>query len=182
MDSLLSNEAIQERLESCLSNVNRSVSAFAREVKLEYSDSPLRLDTKNLTIVADTLERPVPMSQMGSGENHVGYHIVAHLALHDWFVRRRRPVPSFLIFDQLSQAHFSPDSDAKAPKAKVDADRLAVKGLYGLIFDVTNALEGGLQVLITDHPYFYDDQRFKDAVVEQWVDEKKLVPNDWPTA
>ncbi len=182
LETLLSNEAMQERLESCLSNVNRNVSAFAGKVKLEYSDSPLRLDTKNLTIVADTLERPVPMSQMGSGENHVGYHIVAHLALHDWFARRKRPVPSFLIFDQLSQAHFSPDSDAKAPKAKVDADRLAVKGLYGLIFDVTNALNGGLQVLITDHPYFDDDQRFKDAVVERWIDGRKLVPEDWPTA
>lgn len=182
LETLLSNEAMHERLESCLSNVNRNVSAFAGKVKLEYSDTPLRLDTKNLTIVADTLERPVPMSQMGSGENHVGYHIVAHLALHDWFARRKRPVPSFLIFDQLSQAHFSPDSDAKAPKEKVDADRLAVKGLYGLIFDVINALNGGLQVLITDHPYFDDDQRFKDAVVERWIDGRKLVPEDWPNA
>lgn len=182
LETSLSNEAVQERLESCLSNVNRNVSEFAKQVNLEYSDSPLRLDTKNLTVIADTLERPVPMSQMGSGENHVGYHIVAHLALHDWFARRKRPVPSFLIFDQLSQAHFSPDSDAKAPKAKVDADRLAVKGLYRLIFDVTNALSGGLQVLITDHPYFDDDQRFKDAVVERWIDGKKLVPENWPTA
>ena len=182
LEKLLSNETMQERLESCLSNVNKSVSTFASKVTLEYSDSPLRLDTKNLTIVADTLERPVPMSQMGSGENHVGYHIVAHLALHDWFSRRKRPVPSFLIFDQLSQAHFSPDSDAKAPKVKVDADRLAVKGLYGLIFEVTNALKGGLQVLITDHPYFDDDQRFKDAVVERWIDGQKLVPENWPTA
>lgn len=181
LGAALSNETMQERLTTCLSNINRNVSKFAEQVKLEYSDSPLRLDTKYLTIVAETPERGVQMSQMGSGENHVGYHIVAHLALHDWFSRRNRPVPSFLIFDQLSQAHFSPDSDSKAPKAKVDADRLAVKGLYGLIFDVTNALKGGLQVLITDHPYFDDDQRFKDAVVERWIDGKKLVPDDWPT-
>ena len=182
LEKSLSNEAMQERLTTCLSNINRNVSKFAEQVKLEHSDSPLRLDTKYLTIVAETPERGVQMSQMGSGENHVGYHIVAHLALHDWFARRKRPVPSFLIFDQLSQAHFSPDSDAKAPKAKVDADRLAVKGLYGLIFDVTDALNGRLQVLITDHPYFDDDQRFKNAVIERWIDGKKLVPENWPTA
>lgn len=72
------------------------------------------------------------------------------------------------------RAHFSLDSDAKAPKAKVDADRLAVKGLYGLIFDVTHALNGGRQMLNTDHPYFDDVQRLKDAVVERWIDGKSL--------
>ncbi|WP_334120821.1 hypothetical protein, partial [Limnobacter sp.] len=45
---------------------------------------------------------------------------------------------------------------------------------------VTNALNGGLQVIITDHPYFDDDQRFKDAVVERWIDGRKLVPEEWP--
>jgi hypothetical protein len=41
--------------------------------------------------VADTLERPVPMREIGSGENHVGYHIVAHLALHTWLAIRPEP-------------------------------------------------------------------------------------------
>lgn len=53
-----------------------------------------------LTIVADTPERPVPMREIGSGENHVGYHIVAHLALHTWSANRDRPVAGFLLLDQ----------------------------------------------------------------------------------
>ena len=40
------------------------------------------------------------MARMGSGENWVGYHLIAHLALHQWFVQRQRPVPSFLFLDQ----------------------------------------------------------------------------------
>jgi Protein of unknown function (DUF3732) len=59
-------------VESCLSNVNRYLSEYAKKVDLEYSDSPLRLDPRGLTIVADTPDRPVPMSDIGSGENHVG--------------------------------------------------------------------------------------------------------------
>src|SRR3546814_7472063 len=104
------------------------------------------------------------MREIGSGENHVGFHIVAHLALHTWFTNRDRPVPAFLLLDQLSQAHFSPDT---APgdgvtKEKYDADRRAVKRLLGLIFDVVDSLKGRFQVIITDHPDFKDDVRFQN--------------------
>lgn len=111
LDEAVSADTIQAKMESCLSNVNRYLSDYARQIDLEYSDSPLRLDPRSLTIVADTPERPVPMREIGSGENHVGYHIVAHLALHSWFADRGRPVPAFLLLDQLSQAHFSPDPE-----------------------------------------------------------------------
>lgn len=182
LDEAMSADTIQEKLESCLSNVNRYLSNYAAQIDLEYSDSPLRLDPRALTIVADTPDRPVPMREIGSGENHVGYHIVAHLALHTWFVNRDRPVPAFLLLDQLSQAHFSPDA---APgngvrQEKIDSDRKAVKRLFELILDVVDSLKGNFQVIITDHPDFSDDARFQNAVRERWRDGLKLVPEDWP--
>ncbi len=178
----LSADVIQQQLDSRLSNVARYLSEYAKKIDLEYSDSPLRLDVKNLTVVADTLTRAVPMSQMGSGENHVGYHIVAHLALQTWFAKLNRPVPRFLIFDQLSQAHFPPDIDqpTEPQPSNADADHLAVKRLYDLIFDVVESQSGGFQVIITDHPDFNDDARFQSAVCEKWRDGLKLVPEDWP--
>ena len=80
--------------------------------------------------------------------------VYTHLALHAWFAVRNRPVPAFLILDQLSQAHFSPDALPMdgIPPEKIDADRHAVKRLYGLIFDVVESLGGKFQVIITDHP------------------------------
>lgn len=184
LDEAVSTDTIQAKLESCLSNVNKHLSDYAQQIDLEYSDSPLRLDPRNLTIVADTPERPVPMREIGSGENHVGYHIVAHLALHTWFASRGRPVPSFLLLDQLSQAHFSPDTVPSngVTQEKIDADRRAVKRLFGLIFDVVESLKGKFQVLITDHPDFSDDARFQAALRERWRDGLKLVPEDWPRA
>jgi len=178
----LSADVIQQQLDSRLSNVARYLSEYAKRIGLEYSDSPLRLDVKNLTVVADTLARAVPMSQMGSGENHVGYHIVAHLALQTWFAKLNRPVPRFLIFDQLSQAHFPPDIDqpSEPQPSNADADHLAVKRLYDLIFDVVESSSGDFQVIITDHPDFNDDARFQSAVCEKWRDGLKLVPEDWP--
>jgi len=184
LDQAVSADVIQQKLESCLSNVNSYLSDYAKKLGLEYSESPLRLDPRALTIVADTPERPVPMSEIGSGENHVGYHIVAHLALHTWFANRQRPVPSFLLLDQLSQAHFSPDAVPRdgVTQEKLDSDRKAVKGLFGLIFDVVESLEGKFQVIITDHPDFSDDVRFQAALRERWRDGLKLVPEDWPKA
>ncbi len=183
LDQAVSTDVIQQKLESCLSNVNRHLSDYAQRIGLEYSDSPLRLDPRALTIVADTPERFIPMSEIGSGENHVGYHIVAHLALHTWFANRQRPVPSFLLLDQLSQAHFSPDAVPRdgVTQEKLDSDRKAVKGLFKLIFDVVENLQGTFQVIITDHPDFSDDVRFQAALRERWRDGLKLVPEDWPT-
>lgn len=182
LNEAVSSDNIQARMESCLSNVNRYLSDYAKRIDLEYSDSPLRLDPRTLTIVADTPERPVSMREIGSGENHVGYHVVAHLALHTWFVNRNRPVPAFLLLDQLSQAHFSPDTvpGEGVTKEKIDADRQAVKRLFGLIFDVVDSLTGKLQVIITDHPDFTDDAQFQNAVRERWRDGLRLVPDDWP--
>ncbi len=184
LEGAVSADVIQQRLESCLSNVNRHLSEYARKIELEYSDSPLRLDPRALTVVADTPARPVPMPEIGSGENHVGYHIVAHLALHTWFADRARPVPAFLLLDQPSQAHFSPDAapGEGVTQDKIDADRKAVKRLYGLIFDVVESLGGKLQVIVTDHPDFSDDTRFQQSLRERWRDGVKLVPEDWPTA
>ena len=132
--------------------------------------------------MADTTDRPVPMWDMGSGENHVGYHIVAHLALHTWFALRERPIPAFLILDQLSQAHFSPDAEPLdgTAREKIDADRRAVKRLYSLIFDVVESMNGKFQVIITDHPDFSDDPRFQAALRERWRGGLKLIPEDWP--
>lgn len=49
-------------------------------------------------------------------------------------------------------------------QGKIDADRKAIKRLFGLILDVIESLGGKFQVLITDHPDFSDDARFQIAV------------------
>ncbi|WP_175760931.1 DUF3732 domain-containing protein [Burkholderia anthina] len=101
--------------------------------------------TRALTIVADTSERPVPMSEIGRGEKRVGHDIAAHLALATWFAKRERRVPSFLLLlDQLSQAHFSSDAvpGDGLTQEEVDLDRLAVKRLSSLISDVVEILQG----------------------------------------
>lgn len=70
----------------------------------------------------------------------------------------------------LSQAHFSPDPvpGDGLTQEKIDSDRLAVKRLYGQVFDVVESLKGKFQVIITDHLDFSDDARFQAALRERW--------------
>jgi Protein of unknown function (DUF3732) len=45
---------------------------------------------------------------------------------------------------------------------------------------VVGALEGELQVIITDHASFAGEDWFDNALVEDWHTGTKLVPEDWP--
>jgi hypothetical protein len=176
----LSDERVRERIESIMSILGRRMTDWARELELEHSKFPLRLETKKLTIVADTADGPVPMDRMGSGENWVGYHLIAHLALHEWFTERGRPVPRFLFLDQPSQVYFPPERDVDGSMSMVgEDDRRAVSRMFRFVFDVVEKLSPGFQVVITEHADI-NEEWYQDAVVERWRGGLKLIPEDWP--
>jgi hypothetical protein len=152
---------------------------YSQGLELEHRGSQLRLDIRNLTVVADTLNGPVPLFRMGSGENWVGYHVLAHLALHKWFRQKDRPVPGFIIFDQPSQAHYPPEQDADGSiDALADEDRTAVLQLFKLISDAAADLAPNLQIIVLDHADLKPEW-FGGAVVERWRRGEKLVPPNW---
>jgi uncharacterized coiled-coil protein SlyX len=180
LEAELSDERVRERLESIVSILSQDLTRWAHDLDLEHSRFPLRLDLKNLTIVADTADGPVPMARMGSGENWVGYHLIAHLALHRWFTGRKRPVPRFLFLDQPSQVYFPPEKDVEGSMHLVsEDDRAAVSRMFRLVFDVTSEISPGLQVIITEHADINEDW-YQNAVIERWRGGLKLVPEDWP--
>ncbi|HUW29521.1 MAG TPA: DUF3732 domain-containing protein [Sulfuriferula sp.] len=182
LDDELSDERVRERIESITSILGRRMTDWARELELEHSKYPLRLEIKKLTIVADTADGPVPMDRMGSGENWVGYHLIAHLALHEWFTERGRPVPRFLFLDQPSQVYFPPEKDVDGSMAMVgEDDRRAVSRMFRFVFDVVEKLSPGFQVVITEHADI-NEAWYQNAVVERWRGGAKLIPDDWPRA
>jgi hypothetical protein len=175
-------ETVQERLNAFLNIIGRYMTAYSEDLELEFRGSQLRLDIRNLTVVADTLEGPVSLFRMGSGENWVGYHVLAHLALHKWFRQKDRPVPGFIIFDQPSQAHYPPERDADGSiDALADEDRTAVLQLFQLISDAAVEIAPNLQILVMDHADLKRDW-FESAIVERWRRGEKhenLVPPSW---
>lgn len=176
----LSDERVQEQIASITSRLGEHMTKWARELDLEHSSSPLRLDLKKLTVLADTLSGPVPMERMGSGENWVGYHLIAHLALHRWFVQKGRPVPRFLFLDQPSQVYFPAEKDVEGSRVSInEEDRAAVTRMFKLVIETVREIAPGFQVIITEHADL-DEEWYASKVVERWRGGLKLVPGDWP--
>ncbi len=179
LEEALSDEQVRERLDSIISILGQRMTEWARELELEHSRYPLRLDIKKLTIVADTSDGPLPMERMGSGENWVGYHLIGHLALHEWFTERKRPVPRFLFLDQPSQVYFPPEKDADGSMNNVgEDDRLAVSRMFRFVFDIVEKLSPGFQVVVTEHADI-NEEWYQGAIVERWRNGLKLIPDDW---
>lgn len=179
LEQELDPEAALERLETFLNFVSRYMTDFSEKLDLEHRGSQLRLDIRTLTVIADTVNGPVPLSRMGSGENWVGYHVLAHLALHKWFRVKERPVPGFLFFDQPSQAHYPPEKDAEgAIDSLKDEDQKAVTDLFQLIYEATAEMAPGMQIIVTDHADLKTDW-FAGSVNARWRGNEKLVPEHW---
>ena len=56
LEEELSDERKQEKLDSIISVVSAKMTELARKLNLEHSDSPLRLDLQQMTVVADTID------------------------------------------------------------------------------------------------------------------------------
>jgi len=179
LEESLSEDIIEDQLTSILQVIGRTMSEWSQRLDLEHSDSPIGFDLKNLTVIAYRESGPIRMSQMGSGENWMGYHVITHLALQKWFAEKNRPVPGLLMLDQPTQVYFpsGPSAD-RSLEELADDDRAAVKRLFEYIFDVTGALSPKLQVIITDHADL-NEEWFQAAVKERWRAGVRLVPSSW---
>ncbi len=179
LEQELDPDAARERLETFLNIIGSYMTEYSTRLDLEHRGSQLRLEPRTLTVVADTLNGPVPLFRMGSGENWVGYHVLAHLALHKWFRQKGRPVPSFLFLDQPSQAHYPPEKDAEGSIDGLgNEDQTAVLELFKLVSDAAAELDPELQVILMDHADLKTEW-FAEAVVERWRSGVKLVPEQW---
>ena len=185
LEAGLSEDQVEDRLASILQVVASDLSKWAKQLRLEHSESPISFELKNLTVLANKQSGPMRLPQMGSAANWMGYHVIAHLGLHKLFVENRRPVPGLLMLDQPTQAYFPDELTGKIAPADDrtledfdDDDREAVRRLFKLIFDVTEELTPNLQVILTDHADLKEDW-FQSAIVERWRGGKKLVPISW---
>lgn len=161
-----------DRFESAVSIISRDMTQMAGLIDFEYKDDFIRFDPRGLTVIADTRTGPVPMERMGSGENWMSCHVMSHLAIHKWFATEERPVPRFMVFDQLSQVWFPTQGDLTG------GDWNSVERLYKLIEDQLNELDGKLQFIALEHVVL-DRDWFQDAMVVDWHNGEKLIPKEW---
>lgn len=185
LETQLAQDEIEDLKESVLSLISTQMTDWAERLGLEFVGNPYRLDAKKLTVVADTPERPIPMDRMGSGENWLGCHLISLLSLHQHFIRRRRPVPNFLLLDQPSQVYFPSYESYKALEGEtsnleeIGADVIGVRRMFDFLFSVTEKLHPNFQIIVTEHANL-EDQKYQDALVEKpWRGGHALIPAEW---
>lgn len=170
----------EERLQlmSRLSHIGRDMTRWANELELEHAGADVRLDLNKLTVVADTEQGSAPLYRIGSGENWVGYHLVAHLALHRYFVRESRPVPRVLMLDQPTQVWFQSEVDKQSGVLSRDSDGEAVSRLFKLIYDLIQELAPELQIIVCDHANL-SEPWFQESVAHNFRNGERLIPQAW---
>ncbi len=177
LESQISKEEKENKLNSILNRINILMSSWSDKLEWEYTNHNLRFGINKLTVFADSIDgESEALYDMGSGENWLACHLFIHLALHQYFIETKRPVPNFIIFDQPTQVHY-PSGTKDFDNLKSD-DEEADEKMFNFIFEVTKSLAPNLQIIITDHANF-NNENFQDALIEVWNDDKKLVPLEW---
>lgn len=165
---------VRAKTATFLGGIGQQITRWAREQHLEYADGFLTFDLRGPRLISETPNETIPFSRFGSGRNWVWYHLLGHLALHEWFVSNKRPVPNFLILDQPSQVYF-PSTDGESD----DNDWQEVRKIYQWLFESVEKLEGKLQIIVTDHARFENDPIFKAHLKHDWWEGGSLVPAEW---
>ena len=183
IEGKIGDDTRQRKMDRIVSAISDDIGARAKRLRLEHSEWPVRFDPRRLTVIADTDGVEIPLREMGSAQNWLGYHLAAHLALHGHFAEHDRPVPGFLILDQPSQVYYPRDHDYRGDAdgdvgVLKDEDRDALSRVYGMIFDATKKLQPKFQVIVMDHANL-QEENFRSSVREEWRGGEALVPADW---
>ncbi len=170
----------QELIEQIVSSKMQS---YAKLLELEHSSASLSLYTKELTLLLDGHY----LSEIGSGQNWVGYHIAAMLALHEYFLSvPSSPVPSFLLLDQPSQVYFPEDIHKPLNKSQdktyVSLDVQGVQRIFSTLSKFMEKTNNNFQIIVVEHA---GDYAWKDVqnifIVGNWRqgNDDFLIPKEW---
>jgi len=145
------------------------------------------------------------MADLGSDQNWLAVHVALAFGLQRHFEKELRPVPGVIVMDQLSRPYFpnqreemhdsddEDNDDREEFDVNADDDRpdevsigfddddyLAMRQHIDFLFKEVEG-RSGLQVLLLEHAYFPQDQRYVAATKERWTraSGKGLIPRDW---
>lgn len=183
--------AIYRKQEAALDAISKAIRHYTEILGVEHFERPARIDIKNLMLVIDGPHgRRDQLWEIGSGANHMGYHIATLLALHEHFLSvSHNPVPQFLIIDQPSQAFFPegwPPRSAQGEKGNeagppMPSDDIArVNSIFRALSEASIRTKNRLQIIVIDHADEITWQGVSNVTVAQrWRGGEALIPRYW---
>lgn len=124
--------------------------------------------------------------EIGSGHNFMSYHLAVMLSLHEYLlsINYKNKIPSFLIFDQPSQAYFP---ELKKDNNMLQKDLIRVEKIFEVLTKFHERTKSNTQIIILEHAGENAWSKFKEQVkmLKRWRDEEKdkaLIPQEWINA
>lgn len=172
----------RDLMDAAKARLGKLATEIAAGLPLEpaYIDQPVEVNLRTLTVSVVTARETESMRAIGSDENRQTLHVAVLLAFHRLFFERRRPVPGFVLFDQLSRPYYPPTGDdEEAVLTGSQPEVASLRRYFDALFSETGRGEG-MQVLVLEHAYFSDDARYVAATRERWINGRRLIPDNWP--
>lgn len=189
--------------ELCLKKVSDAIGAYVKILPIENrAHRNVLLDpdvSVNIRIEDTTSKNKVFLHKLGSGANHMCFHLATLLGLHEYFVSlpgvgKKNYVPSFLVLDQPSQVYFpedfsqltAPDDATKKQKFSEDIENTTL--IFNACSKFMERSNFETQIIILEHAPV---STWKDIdhihLVGEWRGEKDdlgtdygaLIPREW---
>jgi len=183
---------------SALTKITDAISVYLKLLPVEdKANRKVRIDPENSVNIKieDTKSKNITfLSKLGSGANHMCYHLATMLGLHEYFLElstasKQNFIPSFLILDQPSQVYF-PEKFFEASNERVDMEQSEdIKNTMSIFQACSTFMErtnSNTQIIILEHA---PEQTWKDIkhihLVEEWrgqIDDTNynaLIQRDW---
>ena len=182
LEEKINESNIIEKLNNIKSNINTYAFEIMKTLPLEerYKGCPIDLDLNKLELgIINKNNKKDKMREIGSDQNHLCLHIAIMLAIHRHINNIEKPYLGFLIFDQISRPFFPPESSKNEIIFNEEEEKNELKKYFDCLFN--ESLENkSLQIIILEHAYFANDDKFKNATKYRWnEDGKALIPESW---
>lgn len=180
----INTDAKKESMESVERRISSIATSIISKLPFEerYNNSPVYLNLREVKTGFSLPTRIEYMRDVGSDENYLSLHVSAILALHRHFAELNRPVPGVILFDQLSRPYFPPEEEPNEIEIEEEKDneRAALLQYFDVLFNEVNR-EESLQIIVLEHAYFKNNERYKKSVLQRWKKNANgLIPKGWP--
>jgi energy-coupling factor transporter ATP-binding protein EcfA2 len=187
IDSEYGTDAIEEKLHAAELSISQSATDIFRmlPVSEEYANTSLVFNSKKpaVLVINPNTNRSYKLPDLGSDQNYLSVHIALTFGLHRFFALKSSPVPGIIILDQVSRPYFpeQTENDGREEGQLRSEDASSLLQYFNFMFDEVERANG-LQVIVLEHAYFTDDERYKNAVRYRWRKDgtERLIPPGWP--
>ena len=179
LDLHIKNESIERKKKLSLEKISDYITSWLPKLDNERPYDKVEFDDKELTLRIVGNGRDDYLWEIGSGANWVSYHIASLLGMHDFFLSQAdSPVPSFIAFDQPSQAYFPRGNLIDSMDNIKDEDIESVKKTFMALNEST--IRKNIQIIVLDHiPKELLINLSNSFLVAEWRDGEKLIPESW---